>query len=348
MSVNVFDGKMHISRFRIPNRDNADQKDDRFPQTVHKILLAAIISLWFLPANAQINSPIEPLPLKLDVNASLANIGKKLFFDQRLSVDDSVSCASCHDLEKGFGTDLKKVSTGINGLKGNRNSPTVINSGFNFKQFWDGRADNLHEQAKIPITNPVEMGMPNLDMLVEKVSFAYNAHFERVLGRPTDIDAIASALAEYQKTLVTQNAPIDRYLRGDKAALTAQQVRGLQLFQSYGCSSCHQGRNVGGNMFQKFGVLKDINLLEGGLNADLGRYEVTKNEWDKRVFKVPSLRLAVHTPPYFHDGSVKTIEEAVDIMIQFQLGRKVPEEDRAAIIAFLHALPGELPPGVKP
>ena len=292
------------------------------------------------------NEPIEPVPRTLDVDADKARLGRELFFETRLSRDGTVSCATCHDLEAGFGTDLKPVSTGINGQTGNRNSPTVYNAALNFRQFWDGRADDLAAQAVEPIVNPVEMGMRDWDSAVQAIAAVptYVEKFNSVFGSEVSAEAIQIALAEFQKTLITPNAPFDRFLAGDSGAITDEQKRGYELFKAYGCSGCHQGRNVGGNMFQKFGVLKDINLSSGSLNADLGRYEVTGNEWDKRVFKVPSLRLAVHTPPYFHDGSVATLEEAVEIMIEFQLGRTVPDADKQAIIAFLHSLPGEIAP----
>ncbi|WP_426415276.1 cytochrome-c peroxidase [Aestuariirhabdus sp. LZHN29] len=293
--------------------------------------------------------PITPLPLKVEVDVAKAELGKLLFFDRRLSSDNTLSCASCHDLKTGYGTDLAPVSTGVKGQKGERNSPTVLNSGFNFTQFWDGRAADLVEQARGPVTNPIEMGMASWDEAVVKLAGdgEYTAAFNAIYGSDITADGIVEAIAEFEKTLITPNAPFDKFLRGDQNAISEQQKRGYQLFQSYGCIACHQGQNVGGNMFQKFGVLKDIVMQEGTLAEDLGRYNVTRNEWDKRVFKVPSLRLAVKTPPYFHDGSVPTIDEAVDIMIQFQLGRDVPAADKQAIIAFLASLVGELPEGVR-
>jgi cytochrome c peroxidase len=202
----------------------------------------------------------------------------------------------------------------------------------------------------MPITNPVEMGMDSWDDAIVKLSSSeeYRELFLNAFGDENiTAERSAEAMAEFEKTLITPNSLFDKYLRGNKDMLSEEQIRGYGLFKSYGCVSCHQGVNVGGNMYQKFGVLKDINLSKGSLNADLGRYDVTGNEWDKRVFKVPSLRLAVKTPPYFHDGSVETIEEAVAIMIEFQLGREVPEQDKQAIIRFLESLVGEIPAGVK-
>jgi len=286
--------------------------------------------------------PIEPIPTNLIIDSEKAALGKKLFNDVRLSKDDSVSCASCHEMGM-YGTDNRKVSKGINDQLGKRNSPTVFNAVFNFKQFWDGRADDLHEQAALPVMDPREMAMDSWEDVVSKISKdpEYQHDFNLVFDGELNADTITGAIAEYEKTLVTVNAPFDQYLRGDDAAISDEQKRGYHLFKAFGCSSCHQGVNVGGNMFQKFGVLKDINLKEGGASSDLGRFDVTGNQWDKHVFKVPSLRLAVKTAPYFHDGSIATIEEAVDIMIEYQLGREVDKDDKSAIIAFLGSLVGE-------
>ena len=313
--------------------------------------IAVLISVLMALAAGPLYSdePITPLPLSVQVNAAKAKLGGALFSDKRLSANNKISCASCHDLSKGHGTDLKQFSTGIDGQLGGRNAPTVYNAVFNFTQFWDGRADSLASQALGPVTNPIEMGMSSWDDVVDKLKgdAAYEKSFKSVYGAKMTAETIVDAIAEFEKTLITSNSSFDQYLRGDKKAITETQKRGYKLFKSYGCIACHQGQNVGGNMYQKFGVLEDIVLQNGSLARDLGRYNVTKNEWDKRVFKVPSLRLAVKTPPYFHDGSIATIEEAVDVMIKFQLGRKVPEADREAIIAFLGSLVGDLPKGVQ-
>lgn len=286
--------------------------------------------------------PIEPIPASLAIDSAKAELGQRLFFDAGLSRSGDVSCASCHDLGTKFGTDLRTVSVGIDGRMGRRNSPTVLNAALNFKQFWDGRVDGLTEQAEQPVINPDEMGWSDWSEAVGNVESTYDADFQRIYGQATNAEDIQHALAEFQKTLLTPNSRFDQYLLGDRSVLSEQEKQGYGYFKSYGCSACHQGANVGGNMFQTFGVLKDINLRAQG-NVDLGRYEVTNNEWDKHVFKVPSLRLAVHTPPYFHDGSVETIEEAVNIMIEYQLGRSVPTDHRDDIIAFLHSLVGDLP-----
>ena len=293
--------------------------------------------------------PITPIPLTIETDSKKVTLGKKLFFDTILSSDNTISCASCHDLKSKFGTDLTSVSTGVNGHKGTRNSPTIYNSVFNFSQFWDGRANNLSQQALEPITNTLEMGMPSWQQTVAKIKkiAEYKELFAAAYDGEITKENTADAIAEFGKTLITPNSIFDQYLRGNKEAITSEQKRGYEIFKSYGCVACHQGMNVGGNMYQKFGVVKDINLLDGTLNNDLGRYNITGNEWDKRVFKVPSLRLAAKTPPYFHDGSIATLDEAVGIMIEFQLGRKVPKKDKKAIIRFLESLVGEIPEGIR-
>lgn len=291
---------------------------------------------------AQVGEPLQPIPLSVNFDKAKASFGKQLFFDTSLSVDNTISCASCHDISA-WGAEPKRVSEGIKNRIGNRNSPTIFNSTLNFKQFWDGRADSLSHQAEGPVTNPVEMGMASWDDVVKKLesNADYVAKSESLFGQALSKQVITEAIAEYEKTLITPNSPFDMYLNGEANAISAEQKRGYELFKSYGCVACHQGANVGGNMFQKFGVLEDISMNNSSLSKDLGRYNVTKNEWDKRVFKVPSLRLVTKTAPYFHDGSVATIQEAVDIMIKFQLGRSVPNNDRDAIIMFLESLVGE-------
>lgn len=319
----------------------------RYRKKILLMIVAGIFSLSGFTVSG--NEPITPLPLSVEVNPAKVALGKKLFFDKSLSIDNSISCASCHELANGYGTDSVARSFGVKGQVGKRNSPTIYNSVFNFTQFWDGRADTLATQAMGPITNPVEMGMSSWEDMVDKLKKvdSYVNDFQSVYGSQITQQAVVDAIAEFEKTLITANSPFDQYLRGKQNAISDTEKRGYKLFKSYGCVSCHQGKNVGGNMFQKFGVLKDIVLQGGTLSKDLGRYNVTRNEWDKRVFKVPSLRLAVKTPPYFHDGSVPTIYEAVNVMIKFQLGRDVPEADKQAIIAFLGSLVGELPEGVQ-
>jgi len=318
---------------------------------LNRIIFACfLLSCAMHNVSAQQDEPITPLSLASDINVSKAKLGKMLFFEKKLSKDNTLSCASCHDLTASFGTDLKSVSIGINGQSGSRNSPTVYNSSFNFVQFWDGRAEDLAKQALIPIVNPVEMGMSSVVDALNKIKNTdkYKQLFGDLYGGVFSEENLGDALAEFEKTLVTLNSPFDKYLRGNESAISEQQKKGYKLFKAYGCISCHQGQNVGGNMYQKLGVLKNISLQHGTLGNDLGRFNVTGNQWDKRVFKVPSLRLAAVTPPYFHDGSVATLEEAVKVMIDYQLGREVPQADKQAIIDFLNSLVGEIPKGVSP
>lgn len=309
-----------------------------------RIRFVAALIIGMAIGTASALEPISPLPEKIDVDADKVALGKKLFMDPRLSANGTVSCHSCHTMEQ-WGADGRAVSIGINGQTGRRNSPTVFNAALNFRQFWDGRAANLEEQALMPILDPVEMGFQSLDEMAAAIASdpEYKESFTQVFDGEPNPRRIADALAEFQKTLITPDSAFDQYLRGDADALTERQKTGYELFKGYGCVSCHQGQLVGGNMFQKFGALKDIQLRSGGNIGDLGRYEITGNEWDKYVFKVPSLRLVSKTAPYFHDGSAATLQDAVDVMLEFQVSRDVPTEDRDAIIDFLGTLAGTHP-----
>jgi len=292
------------------------------------------------------SEPILPIPQSLPHDPAKAALGKQLFSDPRLSRDDSLSCESCHFLDRA-GVDFVDRSRGIDGKINKRNSPTVYNSALNFRQLWDGKAETLEMQAMMAVKAPDVMGMPSWDAVAEKLASIedYEGQFKKLYGELNG-DNIQHAIAEFERTLLTPNSPFDRFLKGDVNAISPLAKQGYQYFKSYGCVSCHQGANVGGNLFQKLGVLKDINRLDG-FGSDLGRFGVTGNEWDKRVFKVPSLRLVTLTPPYFHDGSVQTLREAIDIMTEFQLGRQVPEEHKDAIVEFLKTLPGEWPLGAQ-
>ncbi len=302
------------------------------------VLLAGIYD----PATAQSEEPIKPIPLAPKLDAKKVNLGDKLFHDKRLSRDNSMSCASCHALASG-GMDRAQVSTGIGGAKGPINAPTVFNAGFNFRQFWDGRANSLEEQAAGPVHNPKEMGSNWAEVLAKLAQDKDTvALFKDSYPDGLQAKNIQDAIAIFQRSLVTPNARFDKYLTGDKAALSTDEIRGYQLFKSYGCVACHQGVNVGGNMFQVFGVMGDYFKKRGGVTeADLGRYNVTKNDIDKHMFKVPSLRNVALTAPYFHDGSAKTLPDAVDVMFKFQLGRPGSQQDKELIVKFLHTLTGE-------
>ena len=278
---------------------------------------------------------ITPLPMSVKTDPKKVELGKMLFFDPRLSKDGTVSCASCHDLDNG-GDDGQRVSTGINGKKGSVNAPTVLNAVFNFKQFWDGRAKDLQEQAEGPIENPVEMGN-NFENLIKTLkNTEYKELFSKIYKDGITKNNITNAIAEFEKTLITPNSPFDRYLRGDKNAISKKQKEGYELFITKGCISCHQGKNIGGNMFNKFGVVISIDT------KNLGRYNVTKKEEDKYFFKVPSLRNITLTAPYFHDGSQKDLKQVVFFMAKYQVGRPISDEEVDKILSFFKSLEGEV------
>ncbi len=287
-------------------------------------------------------SPITPIPLKHHENIEKVRLGEALFNDKRLSRDNSIACSSCHDLKLG-GTDRQKVSTGINGALGQLNAPTVFNSGFNFRQFWDGRAESLEDQATGPVHNPIEMGS-NWPEVIAKLNqdADFIQKFNAVYDDGPTGENIVDAIASFERTLITPNSRFDRYLRGEEDALTQNEKAGYQLFLEYGCSSCHQGVNIGGNMYQKLGILEAyFSPVDTTLNLNLGRYNVTGREEDRHVFKVPSLRNIALTGPYLHLGGIETLEEVIKLMAKYQLGRELPEEDILSIKAFLLTLNGE-------
>ncbi|MEW8506334.1 MAG: cytochrome-c peroxidase [Candidatus Thiodiazotropha sp.] len=282
------------------------------------------------------------MSINQNLNPRVVSLGDKLFHDVRLSQDNSISCASCHVLSTG-GTDGRSVSMGIGGAIGDIKAPTVYNSTFNFVQFWDGRAPTLEDQAAGPVHNPVEMNS-NWEEVISKLEQdpVLVEEFEALFEDGISKDNIATAIATFEHSLVTINSRFDRWLKGEEV-LTDQELRGYRLFKSYGCISCHQGTNVGGNMFGFMGAKGDYfkDRQRAVTKADMGRYNVTKNPDDRHYFKVPSLRLAAINPPYFHDGSESTLQGAVRIMGRYQLGRELPEDDIEAIVAFLHTLVGE-------
>lgn len=314
-------------------------------QTIALMLAAfAAWGVWGAAIGAPFDEPIKPIPATLNQDPARADIGRRLFNDPRLSANNRVSCASCHDVGKG-GVDGRDRSVGFSGLVTGVNAPTVLNAALNFKQFWNGRAGTLEEQIDSVIQNPVEMGSKWPDVL-SKVSRdgVYKTAFGAAYKDGVTKANIQNAIATYERTLITPGARFDQYLQGDQNAISPQEKAGYAKFKQYGCVACHQGVNVGGNMFQKFGVMGDYFAARGKPSeADLGRYLVTKEEGDKHVFKVPSLRNIALTAPYFHDGSAKTLEDAVDVMFKYQLGRVAPREDKAAIIKFLHTLTGAQP-----
>ncbi len=306
-------------------------------------LIALVLAILVPVHSAGAAEPIHPIPKSVDVDPKKVNLGRKLFSDPRLSKDNKVSCASCHVLSEG-GDDGRRVSIGIDGAEGDINAPTVYNASLNFRQTWDGRANDLVAQVDGPVQNKREMGSLWPDVIAKLYQDAdYPAEFEEIYPDGITRNTIRDAIAEFERTLLTPNSRFDRWLEGDKGALNESEKRGYQLFKQYGCISCHQGANVGGNMFQVFGVLNSYFKQRGNISErDQGRYNVTGNEADRHAFKVPSLRMAAHTAPYLHDGAAKTLRDAVDIMFKFQLGREAPDKDKDDIVEFIKSLAGDM------
>jgi cytochrome c peroxidase len=292
-----------------------------------------------------------PVPKDNPMTPAKITLGKQLYFDPRLSKDNSVSCNSCHNV-MGSGTDNLRFSKGVGGKEGGRNSPTVWNAAFMSVQFWDGRAATLEEQAKGPLINPVEMAMENHDAVVAKLKEIpeYKSQFEKVFGKshPITIDHLAQAIAAYERTLITPNSPYDRFMSGNKDALSPSAQRGMKLTQSVGCVTCHNGPNfagpkmpVGQGNYKKFPTLLGTDYeMKYELATDLGRYNVTKKDEDKNMWRVPTWRNVALTAPYFHNGSVQKLDEAVRVMAKTQLNRDLKNEEVTDIVSFLESLTG--------
>lgn len=292
----------------------------------------------------EVTGAIQPLPDLLRIDSKWASLGKALFHSKLLSKDNSISCASCHMVDYG-GDDGFPLSLGVNSQLGERNSPTVLNAVFNFRQFWDGRSNNLAEQVSGPIHNPKEMAT-NWAQVIAKLEQAseFKQAFLELGSNRINANDIIRAITAYQETLITPGAPIDLFLKGDLQALSEQQKRGYNKFKNFGCISCHQGKNIGGNLYQKLGRLDQH--VPADLLQDLGRYQITNIDSDKHVFKVPSLRNVAETAPYFHNGSVETLEQAVTIMAKAQLGRDLAPEDVQDLVAFLQSLSAPVQGGI--
>jgi len=324
-------------------------KKHRYKHILFILFFISLLSLFSktYADNEPLNEPLKPLEAPKDLDTLKVKLGERLFHDVRLSKDNTLACAGCHNLALG-GADNKALSIGINGGIGNVNSPTVYNSGLLFRQFWDGRAETLAEQVDGPVQTEVEMGSLWPEVIVKLYKDAtYPAEFAMVYKEKKDAISrahIKDAIAEFERSLVTINSPFDRYLKGDLKAIDPQAKEGYRLFKHYGCASCHQGANVGGNMYQVFGVIASYFETQGEIKTgDKGRFNVTGNPQDMHRFKVPSLRMAALTAPYLHNGKAKTLREAVDIMFKYQLGRKAPDKDKEAIVHFIKTLVGEHP-----
>lgn len=290
------------------------------------------------------NEPIQPLIDSISVNKAKAELGFKLFHDTRFSLDNTLSCASCHSLQTA-GVDNKQYSEGVGGQFGGVNAPTVFNATFNFVQFWDGRAANLAAQAGGPPMNPVEMASASWEQIIDKLKEdkELTAQFTAVYADGYSGDNLTDAIAEFEKTLITPNSRFDRYLKGDKAALTAQEIHGYQVFKDNKCATCHVGANIGGQSYELMG-LKDNYFVQRGLELteeDNGRFKETKIERDRHRFKTPTLRNVALTAPYMHDGTLTSLEQAVDAMMKYQIGTPLSDTDRADMVQFLNTLTGE-------
>ena len=288
--------------------------------------------------------PVRPIDLALPYDEAKAALGFKLYHDTRLSVDNTVSCASCHGLNTA-GVDNKQYSEGVEGKLGGVNAPTVYNAVYNFVQFWDGRAATLADQAAGPPVNPVEMASPNFDMIVFKLSrdAEFVRAFKAVYPEGISQATITDAIEQFERTLITPNSRFDNYLRGDKEAVTAEELKGYELFKKYNCATCHVGKNLGGESYELMG-LRNHYFEARGLELteeDNGRFKQTGVERDRHRFKVPGLRNVVLTWPYFHDGTRTSLKEAVCDMGTYQSGVALTDEEEDLIVAFLHTLTGE-------
>lgn len=318
-------------------------------KSLSRLFLSASLALGLSSTQAsadalqqQAKALFAPLPTTMPGSASdtaeRIALGEKLYRDTRLSINNTQSCNSCHDVAKG-GDDGEVTSPGAAGKRGGRNSPTVLNAGLQISQFWDGRAKDLFEQAKGPILNPIEMGMPDGETVVAKLSATeeYPALFEAAFGPDSlSYDNIAEAIAAFERTLITRDR-FDAYLKGDLNALDSTEKQGLQTFIAKGCAGCHSGALLGGQMYMKMGLVKPYSNQQ-----DRGRIDVTGSAADDMVFKVPMLRNIAMTAPYFHDGAAATLEEAVKVMGELQVGQTLSAQETSMIVEFLNSLSGTL------
>ena len=307
--------------------------------------LAQFAMVLAVSASVAAQEPISPIQPVKEINLAMVELGKKLYFDPRLSKSGFISCNSCHNLSMG-GTDNLKTSIGDHWHQGPINAPTVLNSSMNVAQFWDGRAADLKEQAGGPIANPGEMAFSHMLALEVLESIpAYVREFTQVFGPDCiNIDQVTEAIAEFEKTLVTPNGRFDLWLQGDANAITAEELTGYQLFKDSGCVACHMGPAVGGSSFQKMGLVAPYETK----NTAQGLAAVTGKDADRFKFKVPTLRNVELTYPYFHDGEAATLGQAVEVMGRLQLGKNFEQADIDQIVAFLKTLTGEQPAFVLP
>jgi cytochrome c peroxidase len=289
---------------------------------------------------AQRDEPITPVPLNSNIDLRRAALGERLFHDSRLSHDQKYSCATCHPLDHG-GMDGLPVAKSPVGGPDLRNTLTVFNAGLNASYNWDGITNSLEDHTDRVLRNPELMNMSGAELLSRiRGDAGYTAAFQSAYPQALTHTAVLDAIASFERSLLTPNSRFDRFLRGDVSALSGEERRGYRLFKAYGCVSCHQGVNVGGNLYQKFGVFED--RIPGERSPrDLGRFRITKVPRDRHVFRVPSLRNVAVTAPYFHDGREPDLKGAVKTMAKAQLGRRLSEDEIADVVAFLKTLTGK-------
>lgn len=324
------------------------------------------IGLWATLLAPPAFAALVPLPNKVPVpkdnpmTPAKIELGKALFFDPRISSTGTVSCNSCHNVMSS-GEDNRPNSFGVKGQLGGRSSPTVFNSAFLSVQFWDGRAPSLEEQAKGPIVNPVEMGMAKHDDVIANIKMipGYTQLFAKAFPKEKDainINNFAKAVASFERTLVTPDSPVDQFIKGKKNALSKSAQNGMKLVQEIGCTACHSGANYAGpelpegtGFYQKFPTFEDRALeTKYKFSADQGRFEATKQDSDRHMWRVPTWRNVARTAPYFHNGSVATLDEAVRVMAKLQLNKTLTDNEANDIVAFLEGLNGKLPTIVAP
>lgn len=283
---------------------------------------------------------ITPIPNNIKLDNRKVLLGKMLFYDTRLSKDDTISCASCHHISSG-GDDDRSFSIGFNGQEGNINSSTVLNSSLNFVQFWDGRSNTLEEQVLDPIHQSIEMNSNFNEIILKlKNDETYIKKFYQIYHSSINENNIINAIVEFEKSLLTPNSKFDKHLKGQKDILTKEEIKGYELFKSHGCISCHNGVNIGGNLFQKVGIIDNYFKNEP---KNFGRYNITKEEKDKFYFKVPTLRNIELTAPYLHNGSIQDLKSTIEVMLKYQIGTIYEKSDIENLEIFLKTLTGEIP-----
>lgn len=340
----IFDGKMPQAKYYLVHWGSGfnDAKKEVALNWIkeHRMGLYAESGL----APEFVNEPIRPIADSIAVDVRKVVLGDLLYHDTRLSSDNTISCASCHALNTA-GVDNKQYSEGVNGQFGGVNAPTVYNAAYNFVQFWDGRAGTLAEQAAGPPLNPVEMACESFEQIIDKLAAdkKFTAAFNEVYPEGLSEKNITDAIQEFEKTLLTPNSRFDRHLKGQKDAITADELAGYDLFKKYDCATCHVGELLGGQSYELIGVQHDYfaDRQAEMTEEDNGRFKQTKAERDRHRFKVPGLRNIELTAPYFHDGSMATMDDAVRAMVKYQLGIELPQQEVDKIVTFLRTLTGE-------